>query len=164
MQTLTGTTFLAGRVFNRLYDCFEHVLAPLDPTSTDAVGLPRGAQPRDRRLLREWFDADLERAERFSRTAADLRVDLSKNLITAETMSRSSSSPARFGVEERRGRHVLRAHLNTTEDRAVLHTALRRPEGAALVLEAASMASRSTVTSTRRCSASDDFADSVALR
>ena len=109
--------------------------APLDPTSTDAWASLEAHNLEIAGSLREWFDADPQRAERFSRTAADLRVDLSKNLITAETMELLLQLSREVGVEERRDAMFSGAHLNTTEDRAVLHTALRRPEGAAPALE-----------------------------
>lgn len=109
--------------------------APLDPTSTDAWASLEAHNLEIAGSLREWFDADPQRAERFSRTAADLRVDLSKNLITAETMELLQQLSREVGVEERRDAMFSGAHLNTTEDRAVLHTALRRPEGAAPALE-----------------------------
>ncbi|MGP5682321.1 glucose-6-phosphate isomerase [Brachybacterium alimentarium] len=109
--------------------------APLDPTSTDAWASLEAHNLEIAGSLREWFDTDAQRAERFSRTAADLRVDLSKNLITAETMELLLQLSREVGVEERRDAMFSGAHLNTTEDRAVLHTALRRPEGAAPALE-----------------------------
>ncbi|MGO2995639.1 glucose-6-phosphate isomerase [Brachybacterium alimentarium] len=109
--------------------------APLDPTSTDAWASLEAHNLEIAGSLREWFDADPQRAERFSRTAADLRVDLSKNLISAETMELLLQLSREVGVEERRDAMFSGAHLNTTEDRAVLHTALRRPEGAAPALE-----------------------------
>ncbi|MGP5251534.1 glucose-6-phosphate isomerase [Brachybacterium alimentarium] len=109
--------------------------APLDPTSTDAWASLEAHNLEIAGSLREWFDTDPQRAERFSRTAADLRVDLSKNLITAETMELLLQLSREVGVEERRDAMFSGAHLNTTEDRAVLHTALRRPEGAAPALE-----------------------------
>ena len=93
---------------------------------------------RDRSLtasLREWFEADPQRAERFTRTAADLHVDLSKNLITAETLALLLDLAREVGLEERRDAMFAGAHINTTEDRAVLHTALRRPEGTEPALE-----------------------------
>lgn len=76
--------------------------APLDPTSTDAWASLEAHNLEIAGSLREWFDADPQRAERFSRTAADLRVDLSKNLITAETMELLQQLSREVGVEERR--------------------------------------------------------------
>ncbi|MFC7458647.1 glucose-6-phosphate isomerase [Brachybacterium sp. GCM10030267] len=103
--------------------------APVDPTSTAAW---EALEAHDLELtgsLREWFDADPDRAERFSLEAADLHVDLSKNLITPETMELLQRLAREVGVEQRRDAMFAGEHINTTEDRAVLHTALRRPVG-----------------------------------
>jgi glucose-6-phosphate isomerase len=75
--------------------------------------------------LRQLFAADPGRAEQLSYRAGDLLVDLSKNLVTDEvldslvTVARRASLPDR--VEELFGGE----HINVTEDRAVLHPALR---------------------------------------
>ena len=109
--------------------------APVDPTTTAAW---EALEAHDQSLtasLREWFEADPQRAERFTRTAADLHVDLSKNLITAETLALLLDLAREVGLEERRDAMFAGAHINTTEDRAVLHTALRRPEGTEPALE-----------------------------
>lgn len=109
--------------------------APIDPTTTAAW---EALEAHDQSLtasLREWFEADPERAARFTHRAADLHVDLSKNLITAETQELLLDLAREVGLEERRAAMFAGAHINTTEDRAVLHTALRRPEGAEPALE-----------------------------
>ena len=101
--------------------------APIDPTTTAAW---EALEAHDQSLtasLREWFEADPERAARFTHRAADLHVDLSKNLITAETQELLLDLAREVGLEERRAALFAGAHINTTEDRAVLHTALRRP-------------------------------------
>ena len=102
---------------------------PIDPTSTAAW---EALERHDEQLagsLREWFAEDSSRAETFTHTAADLYVDLSKNLIVPETMELLLDLARAVGVEERRNAMFAGAHINTTEDRAVLHTALRRPAG-----------------------------------
>ncbi|MGP5006127.1 glucose-6-phosphate isomerase [Brachybacterium tyrofermentans] len=109
--------------------------APIDPTSTDAWASLEAHNLELTGSLREWFDADPERAQRFSADAADLHVDLSKNLVTAETLELLQQLAREVGVEAHRDAMFAGAHINTTEDRAVLHTALRRPAGASPALE-----------------------------
>lgn len=113
------------------------VTAPIDPTTTAAwsrlTALRDGFEPD----LRGWFAADADRARTLSRTMGDLHVDLSKNLVTAEVLDALLSLADETGVRERFADMLRGAHLNTSEDRAVLHTALRRPAGAepALVVD-----------------------------
>ncbi|PZP15400.1 MAG: glucose-6-phosphate isomerase [Brachybacterium faecium] len=107
----------------------------IDPTTTAAWEALEAHYLDQTTSLREWFDQDPQRAEHFSRTAADLHVDLSKNLITAETVELLLDLAREVGLEERRAAMFAGEHINTTEDRAVLHTALRRPEGAEPALE-----------------------------
>ncbi|PWH06806.1 glucose-6-phosphate isomerase [Brachybacterium endophyticum] len=104
--------------------------APVDPTTTNAWEKLLAHDESIEGSLREWFDADPRRAQRFSHDAADLHVDLSKNLVTAETLDLLLQLAEETGVAARRDAMFAGAHINTTEDRAVLHTALRRPEGA----------------------------------
>ena len=109
-------------------------MTAIDPTTTAAW---EALEAHDRELtgsMREWFADDPQRAERFSHAAADLHVDLSKNLLTAETVELLLQLAREVGVEERRDAMFAGAHLNTTEDRAVLHTALRRPAGSSPAL------------------------------
>lgn len=115
----------------------EAVAAPVDPTSTAAwAALTTHDETLDG-SLREWFAGDPRRAERLTHDAADLHVDLSKNLITPETVGLLLDLAREVGLEARRDAMFAGAHLNTSEDRAVLHTALRRPAGAepALVVD-----------------------------
>lgn len=77
--------------------------------------------------LKDWFAADPDRVEKLSYRAGDLYFDLSKNLVTDETLKLLVDLGRACGVEERRDAMFSGEHINTTEDRAVLHTALRRP-------------------------------------
>ena len=77
--------------------------------------------------LKDWFAADPDRVGKLTFTAGDLHFDLSKNLITDETVKLLADLGRACGVEERRDAMFSGEHINTTEDRAVLHTALRRP-------------------------------------
>ena len=83
---------------------------------------------RDRHL-RELFAEDPERATRFTAGGAGLFLDYSKHRITDETIALLLDVARAAGIEERRTEMFEGAHINATEDRAVLHTALRRPAG-----------------------------------
>ncbi|WP_114588185.1 glucose-6-phosphate isomerase [Microbacterium arborescens] len=104
--------------------------APIDATTTaawtDLESLKKGFTPD----LRGWFDSDPGRVERLSLPLADLHVDLSKNLVTDEIVAALVRLAEQTGVAERYAAMVSGEHINTSEDRAVLHTALRRPAGA----------------------------------
>jgi glucose-6-phosphate isomerase len=77
--------------------------------------------------LRDLFAADLGRAERMTAEGAGLFLDYSKHRVTDETMALLLKVAAASGVEQRRAEMFAGVHINTTEDRAVLHTALRAP-------------------------------------
>ncbi|WP_428638430.1 glucose-6-phosphate isomerase [Schaalia sp.] len=76
--------------------------------------------------LRAWFAADPKRAATWTRDAADLHVDLSKNLIDEDVLAELLALAEQTGVLDLRDRMLAGEHINVTEDRAVLHTALRR--------------------------------------
>lgn len=105
--------------------------APIDATQTPAW---KALQEHHDRLVEEgislkgWFAADPERVEKLTFEAGDLHIDLSRDLITDETVRLLCDLGRAVGVEERRDAMFSGAHINTTEDRAVLHTALRRPK------------------------------------
>ena len=102
---------------------------PVDPTTTAAWA--------DLQRLADAFEPDLRSAVTPSwvaaqtSTAGDLFVDLSKNLVTDETVALLVQLAEEVGVAGRLGAMVRGEHINVTEDRAVLHTALRRPAGQA---------------------------------
>ena len=77
--------------------------------------------------LKDWFAADSQRVQKLSFDLSDLHFDLSKNLVTDETVKLLAALGKAVGLEERRTAMFSGVHINTTEDRAVLHTALRRP-------------------------------------
>lgn len=77
--------------------------------------------------FRSWFAQDPTRAQRFSFQAGDLFVDLSKDYLTDEVRAALLRLAEQVGVGERRDAMFRGEHINVTEDRAVLHTALRRP-------------------------------------
>jgi glucose-6-phosphate isomerase len=88
---------------------------------------------RDREVhLREFFAADPERAARMTLEVGDLHLDYSKHRLTAETMDTLIALAARVDLEGWRDAMFSGVHINTTEDRAVLHVALRMPPNARL--------------------------------
>lgn len=101
----------------------------IDPTTTSAWSALSAHHKALTPNLREWFAADPERAQKFSFTADELHVDLSKNLITSETVELLLKLAEEVKLEQAREAMFSGEHINVTEDRAVLHTALRRPEG-----------------------------------
>ena len=101
----------------------------IDPATTSAWSSLSAHHKALTPNLREWFAADPARAEKFSFTADELHVDLSKNLITSETVELLLKLAEEVKLEQAREAMFSGEHINVTEDRAVLHTALRRPEG-----------------------------------
>src|SRR3954447_4525270 len=79
------------------------------------------------RHLRDLFADDPERADRMTAEGAGVFLDYSKHRITDETLERLLAVAKAAGVEERRAAMFAGEHINATEDRAVLHTALRAP-------------------------------------
>ena len=77
--------------------------------------------------LRQLFADDAERANRFTAEGAGLRLDYSKNRITDETMRLLIQLAGARGVAERRDAMFRGEKINPTEQRAVLHVALRAP-------------------------------------
>jgi glucose-6-phosphate isomerase len=107
-----------------------------DIFSTDAWGdvLRHADEVRDLHL-RDLFAADPGRAEALTFEVADLRVDLSKQRITPHTVRLLAAAARAVGVEQRRDAMLRGERINVTEDRAVLHTALRLPRSASLVVD-----------------------------
>ncbi|MDR1790486.1 MAG: glucose-6-phosphate isomerase [Propionibacteriaceae bacterium] len=85
--------------------------------------------------LRQWFELDPGRVERFTFQAGDLHVDLSKNLINDEILGQLVELAERVGLEHKRDEMFAGERINITEGRAVLHTALRRPKGDSLIVD-----------------------------
>ena len=85
--------------------------------------------------LRELFAADPGRGERLTAAAAGLYLDYSKNRVTDETMRLLVELAAESGVPERRDAMFRGEHINVSENRAVLHVALRMPRSASLVVD-----------------------------
>jgi glucose-6-phosphate isomerase len=77
--------------------------------------------------LRELFAADPQRAAKHTLAVGDLTVDLSKNLVTGETLELLVALARSRGVEQLRDAMFRGEKINVTENRAVLHVALRAP-------------------------------------
>ena len=103
---------------------------PIDPTTTAAWAALSDHESTLRPDLRGWFAADPGRAQRLTFGVGDLTVDLSKNLVTDTTLALLVELAEQVDVAGRFGAMLRGDHINITEDRAVLHTALRRPAGA----------------------------------
>ena len=82
--------------------------------------------------LREFFAADATRGETLTAEATGLFLDYSKNRVTAETMQLLIQLAEERDLAGHREAMFRGDHINVSEDRAVLHTALRLPKGATL--------------------------------
>jgi glucose-6-phosphate isomerase len=87
--------------------------------------------------LRDMFAADPGRGGRLTAEAAGLYLDYSKNRVTDETMRLLIDLAVESGVTQRRDAMFRGEHINVSEDRAVLHVALRMPRTASLVVDGA---------------------------
>ncbi len=85
--------------------------------------------------LRELFAADPGRGERLTAEATGIYLDYSKNRVTDETMALLVELAEESGVPARRDAMFRGEHINVSENRAVLHTALRLPATATLVVD-----------------------------
>jgi glucose-6-phosphate isomerase len=87
------------------------------------------------RHLRDLFAADPQRGERLVADGAGLHLDFSKNRIVDETVMLLGELARERGVEERREAMFRGEHINVSENRAVLHVALRMPRERSLVVD-----------------------------
>src|SRR5215475_6659085 len=85
--------------------------------------------------LRKLFADDPTRGERFSVSAVGIELDYSKNRITDQTLELLFQLARDAGLKERIGAMFSGKKINITENRAVLHTALRAPAGASIVVD-----------------------------
>ncbi|MGD9694051.1 MAG: glucose-6-phosphate isomerase [Thermoleophilia bacterium] len=85
--------------------------------------------------LRDLFVADPARGEELVIDAGDLHLDYSKNRVTRETLGLLVALARRAGVAERAEAMFSGARINVTENRPVLHTALRAPRGAVVEVD-----------------------------
>jgi glucose-6-phosphate isomerase len=109
--------------------------ASVDPASTAAwsrlTALAEAFEPD----LRAWFATDPDRVERLTFDAADLHVDLSKSFLGDDVLAALVALADEVGLTDRRDAMFAGEHINVTEDRAVLHTALRLPSDARLEVD-----------------------------
>jgi glucose-6-phosphate isomerase len=87
------------------------------------------------RHLRELFAEDPQRGERLSAEACGLYLDYSKNRVTEETLGLLVELARESGVEERRDAMFAGERINVSENRSVLHVALRMPRSASLIVD-----------------------------
>lgn len=103
-----------------------------EPTSAAWAALREVVRPRNLRAL---FAADPGRATRYLHTVGDLRVDWSKHLIDDEVLARLVDLASAAGVERRRDAMFSGAVMNSTEQRAALHVALRAPRTSSIEVD-----------------------------
>src|ERR671923_2343839 len=85
--------------------------------------------------LRDLFAADQDRGERLAGEAAGLYLDWSKNLVTDETVRLLVALAERAGLRRRIDAMFAGERINVTEDRPVLHVALRAPPGSSILVD-----------------------------
>ena len=107
----------------------------IDPTMTPAWDKLDQLADTFEPDLRKMFADDPERTKKFTFQAGDLHVDLSKNLVCPTLVGHLLALAEQTGVADLRNRMFAGEHINVTEDRAVLHTALRRPATDSLTVD-----------------------------
>ena len=90
--------------------------------------------------IRDLFDAEADRAATYSADGAGWHFDYAKQRVTSETMDLLVALAEERDLGARREAMFTGVHLNNTEDRAVLHTALRLPRGASLEVDGVDVA------------------------
>jgi glucose-6-phosphate isomerase len=85
--------------------------------------------------LTEFFAEDPARGRELTVTVGDLYIDYSKHRVTRETLGLLIDLANAAGLQARRDAMFAGEHINTSEDRAVLHTALRLPRDASLTVD-----------------------------
>jgi glucose-6-phosphate isomerase len=114
------------------------VPAPTKPALTERKAWQALKQHYDEiagRTLRDAFAADPGRGERLTAQACGIYLDYSKNRITDETMRLLLQLAEESGVAERRDAMFRGERINVSEDRAVLHVALRMPGTMSVMLD-----------------------------
>jgi len=85
--------------------------------------------------LRDWFVEDPDRATRFHAEAVGIAMDYSKNRINASTMQHLMALARARDLKNRIDMMFRGERINNTENRAVLHVALRAPKGESIMLD-----------------------------
>ena len=110
-------------------------MSAIDPTTTPAwAQLDEHAEVFNPDL-RAWFQDDPQRAQKWTLNVADLHVDLSKNLIDDATLEQLLALADQTEVFALRDAMLRGDRINVTENRSVLHTALRRAAGEELIVD-----------------------------
>jgi glucose-6-phosphate isomerase len=109
-------------------------ISPLRQRPAYAALAEHHAKIEDRHL-RDLFADDPDRGEWFSAEAAGLYLDYSKNRITDETLDLLLQLAEQSDLEERRDMMFAGKRINVSENRSVLHVALRMPKGATLIVD-----------------------------
>ncbi len=118
-----------------------NVAEALDPTLTAAwQRLDHLAPSLRERHLRDLFAEEPDRGPAWTLEAAGLRVDFSKQRVTREAMQALLALAEECGVFARRDAMYAGQRINATEDRPVLHTALRLPVGSHLEVDGVDVA------------------------
>lgn len=110
-------------------------IAPVDPTTTEAWGKLTQLMSDFVPDFRRWFESDPDRGHRFAYHAGDLYVDLSKSFLTDDMKAALLELAEQTRVTERRDAMYAGERINVTEDRSVLHTALRRKKDDELIVD-----------------------------
>lgn len=114
-------------------------MSPLQPTSLtqrpEWRALAAHAEQSGSRHLRELFAADPGRGERLTLEAGDLFLDFAKQRVTDETLALLLQLAQATELEGRIAAMFRGDRINRTEDRAVLHVALRAPKGATFTVD-----------------------------
>jgi glucose-6-phosphate isomerase len=98
-------------------------------------GLKQHAKEISKITLRQLFDSDPERGTRFTTEAVGLFLDYSKNRVTEETLRLLVQLAEQRGLKQRIEAMFRGERINVTENRAVLHVALRAPKGESIVVD-----------------------------
>ncbi|WP_412028775.1 glucose-6-phosphate isomerase [Deinococcus yunweiensis] len=106
------------------------------PNDTAAwKALKNHAQDGQNLSLQHLFQVDPQRGDRLTAEGAGLYLDYSKNRVTDDTMRLLLNLAQETGIEDKRDAMFSGEKINVTESRAVLHTALRAPRGATVLVD-----------------------------
>jgi glucose-6-phosphate isomerase len=107
-----------------------------DISATDAwQALQRHHDEISGKTLREFFAEDPQRGTELTLSVGDLYIDYSKHRASRETLGLLLDLARAANLEQHRDAMFSGVHINTSENRAVLHTALRAPRGVELVVD-----------------------------
>ncbi|MCK4869548.1 MAG: glucose-6-phosphate isomerase [Gammaproteobacteria bacterium] len=97
--------------------------------------LQQHAEQTNNQQMRDLFEQDAKRFDKFTFTAADLFLDYSKNRITEDTMQLLLQLAEEVAIKDKIQQMYNGEKINTTENRAVLHIALRAPKDKAIMVD-----------------------------